>query len=143
MTSLCRRALVVETDHSDDDELLDDVLSRTIFSFQANRRIFRGMIRLTGDERWQRIFEQVVANSRFDLPDPLVDRYFDLALEQVVSYLNGKADSLAAQLDPVDELNLKLAKKVHRRALSDHLADQPEALKEMADVFFPFPASFL
>jgi len=133
------RALVVENDHSDADELLEDVLSRTIFSFKANRKMFRGMIRLTGDERWQRVFGQVVANSRFDLPDPLVDRYFQLAFEEVIAYLNGRGDSRAAQLDPVGELNLKLAKKVRRRALSDHLADHPEVLKEMADGFFPFP----
>ena len=115
------RALVVENDHSDADELLDDALSRTIFSFQTNRRVFRGMIRLSGDERWQHIFEQVVANSRFDLPDPLVDRCFVLVLEQVVSYLNGRAYSFATQLDPVGELNLKLEKKVRRRVLSDPL----------------------
>jgi hypothetical protein len=133
------RRLVVENDHSDADELLDDVLSRTIFSFKANRKIFRGMIRLTGDERWHRVFGQVVANSRFDLPNALVDRYFELAFEQVVDYLNVRADSGAAQLDPIGDLNLKLAKKVRRRALSDHTVDQPKVLAELADAFFPFP----
>ncbi|MEJ2207005.1 MAG: zinc dependent phospholipase C family protein [Gemmatimonadota bacterium] len=38
------RHLVMEHDHSEADILFDDVLSRTIFSFQTNRRIFRGMI---------------------------------------------------------------------------------------------------
>ena len=133
------RVLVIENDHSDADELLDDVLSRTIFSFKANRKIFRGMIRLTGDERWQRVFGQVVAKSRFDLPNSVVDRYFELAFEQVIDYLTARADSGAAQLDPVGELNLKLAKKVRRRALSDHSVDQPGVLTEMADAFFPFP----
>jgi len=133
------QVLVIENDHSDADELLDDVLSRTIFSFKANRKIFRGMIRLTGDERWQRVFGQVVAKSRFDLPNSVVDRYFELAFEQVIDYLTARADSGAAQLDPVGELNLKLAKKVRRRALSDHSVDQPGVLTEMADAFFPFP----
>ena len=133
------RMLVIENDHSDADELLDDVLSRTIFSFKANRKIFRGMIRLTGDERWQRVFGQVVAKSRFDLPNSVVDRYFELAFEQVIDYLTARADSGAAQLDPVGELNLKLAKKVRRRALSDHSVDEPGVLTEMADAFFPFP----
>ena len=133
------RVLVIENDHSDADQLLDDVLSRTIFRFKANRKIFRGMIRLTGDERWQRVFGQVVAKSHFDLPNSVVDRYFELAFEQVIDYLTARADSGAAQLDLVGELNLKLAKKVRRRALSDHSVDQPGVLTEMADAFFPFP----
>jgi hypothetical protein len=133
------RHLVVDHDHGEADALFDDVLSRTIFSFRTNRRIFRGMIRFQGHDRWQRVFERVLAKSRFDLPDPVVDRYFELAFEFVVGYLCERGASTAASLDPVGDLNLRLAKKVRRRILADHTADHPEALSAMADDFFPFP----
>jgi hypothetical protein len=132
------RHLVVDHDHGEADALFDDVLSRTIFSFRTNRRIFRGMIRFQGHDRWQRVFERVLAKSRFDLPDPVVDRYFELAFEFVAGYLCERRASPAASLDPVGDLNLRLAKKVRRRILADHTADH-EALRAMADDFFPFP----
>jgi hypothetical protein len=133
------RHLVVGHDHGDADALFDEVLSHTIFSFRTNRRIFRGMIRFQGHDRWQRVFERVLANSRFDLPDPVVDRYFELTFEFVTGYLRKRHASPAASLDPVGELNLRLAKKVRRRTLADHTADHPEVLQEMADDFFPLP----
>ena len=137
------RHIVMDHDHSEADILFDDVLSRTIFSFHVNRRIFRGMIQFQGHERWQKVFGQVLANSRFDLPDPTVDRYFELAFERVVGYLNDRGGSTAAEADPVGDLNLKLAKKVRRRALSDHAVERPEALAEMAEAFFPLPGERL
>ena len=133
------RHVVVDHDHGEADELFDTVLSRTLFSFQTNRRIFRGMIRFQGHERWQQVFSQVLSNSRFDLPEPVVDRYFEVAFEYLVGYLRHGEESPAAALDPVGELNLRLAKKVRRRALSDHTVDHPEVLDEMAEAFFPFP----
>lgn len=135
------RHVVMDHDHGEADELFDDVLSRTLFSFNTNRRIFRGMIRFTGHERWQKVFQQVLANSRFDLPNPLVDQYFELSYEHIVGYLRNRDRSRAATLDPVGDLNLKLAKKVRRRAMSDHAADQPEVLVEMADAFFEMPSA--
>jgi hypothetical protein len=133
------RHIVVDHDHSEADLLFDDVLSRTVFSFQTNRRIFRGMIRFQGHERWQRIFGQVLANSRFDLPNPIVDRYFELAFDYTVGYLRDRGAAPACELDPVGDLNLRLAKKVRRMAMADHTADHRDVLQDMADDFFPIP----
>src|SRR5918911_189046 len=62
-------------DHSRSDELLDRVLSPTIFSTSTNRRIFRGMVYVTDTESWQRIFQVVKEYSRWDLPDDEIARY--------------------------------------------------------------------
>ena len=56
------RSVVMDHDHSEADALFDRVLSRTIFTFRVNRRIFRGMIRFQGHERWQQVFEKVLEN---------------------------------------------------------------------------------
>jgi hypothetical protein len=135
------RHLVVDNDHSEADQLFDDVLSRTIFSFKTNRKIFRGMIRFQGYDRWQRIFERVLSNSRFDLPDPLVDDYFAIAFDHVVGYLRDRGASPAGAQDPVGDVNLRLAKKVRRRALADRSSHHPDLLAEMADDFFPIPGA--
>jgi hypothetical protein len=134
------RSVVMDYDHSEADMLFDSVLSGTIFSFETNRRIFRGMIRAQDNDRWQSVFERVIQNSRWDLTDDTVDSYITRAFEFVVDYLRRRRDSLPASLDPTGDFNLQLAKKVRRLAMREGAMQKPELLDEMADDFFALPA---
>ncbi|RMH22317.1 MAG: hypothetical protein D6701_01455 [Gemmatimonadetes bacterium] len=133
------RRLVTEYDHEDADALFDRVLSATIFSFQTNRRIFRGMVRFSDNDRWRTVFEQVLRNTRFPLPAPLVERYVAVSFDRIVDYLNEREHSRTAVHDPIGDLNLRLAKKVRRLSLARGAAADPEELVRSADEFFPLP----
>jgi len=133
------RDVVIGYEHSEADLLFDQVLSGTIFSFQTNRRIFRGMIRFQDNERWQAVFERVLQSSRWDLADDVVTGYTALAFDYVVDYLVRRRRSLPAALDPIGDFNLGLAKKVRRLALREGAWRDRALLASIADDFFPLP----
>jgi len=133
------RQLVMENDHTEADDLFDRVLSETIFSFPTNQKIFRGMIRFSDNDRWKQIFERVLRNSRFDLPSKTVTSYHALSFEYVVDYLISREESRPARLDPIGELNLRLAKKIRRLTRARGGTPDPDRLNANADAFFPIP----
>lgn len=133
------REVVLEYDHSGADALFDRVLSATIFSFQTNRRIFRGMIRAQDNDRWKAVFEQVLRRSRWTLTPEEIEGYLEPAFDFVVDYLRTNDDSHAAALDPVGDFNLQLAKKIRRIALREPDGGGAERLRQLADDFFPLP----
>jgi len=134
------RRIVLRYDHSEADELFDRVLSRTLFSFRTNRRLFRGMIAFQDDERWKQVFEEVLRRSRFDLPEELRDRYVRLSYDHVMEHLATPEGSRASLLDPIGEEKLRMAKTLRREALARGQGLSPAALREVADTYFPLPA---
>ncbi|MFC1576021.1 zinc dependent phospholipase C family protein, partial [Gemmatimonadota bacterium] len=69
------RRLVMNYDHTEADDLFDAVLSRTLFSFRTNRRIFRGMIQFQDNDRWKQVFDLVLRSSQYELPEDRVESY--------------------------------------------------------------------
>jgi Zinc dependent phospholipase C len=104
-------------DHLSADAHLDRILSPTIFSTQTNRRIFRGMVYVADSESWQRIFQIVAENSRWDLPDEDVGQYIARSYDFIVDLLKRFDRSEPFALDPAGDEPLRRAKRVRRAAL--------------------------
>ncbi len=127
-------------DHTRSDGHLDRILSPTIFSTPTNRRIFRGMVRVTDMESWQRIFQIAAERSRWDLPTQEVGVYLARSFDYVVDLLNRMERAEPFAFDPAGDLRLRLAKRVRREALRVGGEDR---LREDADRHFGLPASSL
>ncbi len=133
------RRVVMNHDHAEADELFDSVLSRTLFSFSTNRRIFRGMIQVQDNDRWKQVFDRVLKNSRYELPDARVEEYMGRSFDFIVDYLTNPSSSRPRDLDPVGALNLRIAKKLRRAGMAEGGNQDPQVLEELADRFFPLP----
>jgi hypothetical protein len=127
-------------DHGNADALLDRILSPTIFSTSTNRRIFRGIVHAADAESWQRIFQMMLENSRWDLSDDEVGVYLVRSFDFIVDLLRRFDRAEPYQLDPSGDEPLRLAKRVRRHALRTGGADQ---IREHVDRHFGMPASAL
>jgi hypothetical protein len=106
-------------DHARSDGLLDRVLSPTIFSTTTNRRIFRGMVIVADNESWQRIFQLMTENSRWDLADSDVGEYIARSYDFIMDLLLRMERAEPFGLDPSGDEALRMAKQVRRRALRE------------------------
>lgn len=129
---------LLSLDHSRADQHLDRILSPTLFGTPTNRRIFRGMVYVTDTESWQRIFQLVSENSRWDLSDADVSRYLARSFDYIVDLLCHWDQSEPYRYDPSGELPLREAKKVRRQARRQG-GDMRAALE--ADRMFGMPAT--
>jgi len=131
---------VILLDHARSDEHLDRILSPTIFSTNTNRRIFRGMVYVTDTESWQRIFQMVRENSRWDLPERDVSEYVARSYDFILDLLNRMDHSEPYRLDPSGDEPLRAAKQIRRSAMR---TGGPEQVEEDARRHFGLPTSRL
>ena len=131
---------LILVDHSRADALLDRVLSPTIFSTPTNRRIFRGMVIAADSESWQRIFQLMTENSRWDLADQEVGLYLGRSYDFIIDLLMRMDAAETFRLDPSGDDALRLAKQVRRKTLREGGAG---LLVAEADKHFGMPVTSL
>jgi hypothetical protein len=140
-TECARRAReLILIDHTRSDGLLDRVLSPTIFSTTTNRRIFRGMVIVADNEGWQRIFNLMTENSRWDLPDPEVGEYVARSYDFIMDLLSRMDRAEPFRFDPSGDKALRLAKRIRKDILRRGNEDR---LREEVDRHFGMPTPTL
>jgi hypothetical protein len=127
-------------DHGNSDALLDRILSPTIFSTPTNRRIFRGIVHAADAESWQRIFQMMLENSRWDLSDDEVAVYLVRSFDYIIDLLRRFDSAEPYRLDPSGDAPLRLAKRVRRHALR---TGGPDEVRDRADEHFSMPPTDL
>jgi hypothetical protein len=131
---------IILLDHGRADDHLDRILSPTIFSTHTNRRIFRGMVRVTDADSWQRVFNLMAERSRWDLEEREVGAYLTRSFDYVVDFLRRADGSEPYAHDPSGEEPLRAAKAVRRTALRRGDGD---TAREAALRHFGLPATSL
>jgi hypothetical protein len=129
---------VILLDHSEADAHLDRLIAPTIFSVRTNRRLFRGMVRLTETSSWQRASQVAREYSRWALADQDVERHLGLSFDYMIELL-GSSRASAHQLDPSGARPLKAAKDLRRRVLRAAGRRNPSRLRDAAHEHFGLP----
>ena len=104
----------------------------------SERRLFRGMVRLTESSSWQRATQVAREYSRWPLTDEDVERHLGLSYDYMFEFLGGPV-SPALQLDPSGERPLKIAKELRRRVMRDAGRRNVAKLETEAQEHFGLP----
>jgi hypothetical protein len=96
------------------DALVRDVVSRTLFSFGTDKRIFRSFIAMHDLEQWHRVMQQLSTRSRYPLPIEVVHRYNAACHGSIIDLLERGKKSACQAADPTGLRAITLAKAVRR-----------------------------
>ncbi len=129
---------LIRKHHAEADAHLDRIIAPTIFSVRTNRRLFRGMVRLTESPSWQRASQVAREYSRWRLDDADIEHHLGLSFDYMVGMLGGSEPS-PRSLDPSGEQALKSAKQVRREVLREAGRRNPETLRVAARNRFGLP----
>ncbi|HET7025825.1 MAG TPA: zinc dependent phospholipase C family protein [Gemmatimonadales bacterium] len=131
---------LIRMDHLRADQHLDTILSPTLFSIKANRRIFRGMVRITEQRSFQATLQIADEFGKWALTEEDVGRHMDRSMEQIVALLKGEEPEVR-QSDPSGYAALARAKAVRKIAFAHGYRGNPRRVIEDAEAEFGLGSS--
>lgn len=129
---------LVREDHEAVDRHLAQILAPTLFSVRTNRRLFRGMVRLTDTKGFQQGMQAARELSRWELADRDVAEHLAHSLEHMVDLLHSE-EPMARRKDPSGQRPLSIAKVIRRNVLRGRRGDREARLVEVARDHFGLP----
>ena len=126
---------LIKMDHLRADQHLDTILSPTLFSVKTNRRMFRGMVRITEQRSFQATLRMADEYGKWALTEEDVGRHMDRSLQQIVEVLKGKEPEVRAS-DPSGYAALARAKEVRKLAFQLGYRGNPGRVLEDAESEF-------
>jgi len=96
----------------DCDDLVKEVVSRTLFSFETNKRIFTSVMAWQQFEQWHSLMLRVSSRSRFSLPAEVVPAYNRVCIAGIQDiFCHGKR-SYTQREDPTGTMAIARAKEL-------------------------------
>ncbi len=135
---------IAHKDFRANDAMMSSVLSRTIFSFSINKRLFNSILLLSRLQRWQKMLQSIGEQSRWTLEEENQDEYLILAQQATESILIDMDRSPFWKADPAGERALYTA-DIIRKNLNllwlDGKLPEAEAQKLLAQLKIRFRQS--
>jgi hypothetical protein len=108
------REIVRLPQHDEDDELLEKVVKRTLFSFKTDKKIFSSLLVLNRVEQWQKMLDNMSEKSLWTLSEQDAARYRALSLRNTLDFLVYLERAACLKLDPTGKDALLSAKWIRR-----------------------------
>ncbi len=97
------------------DELLEKMLKRTIFSFKTNKRIFNHFLIFQEVKHWRQMVDGLAALSSWKLDNKDVEDFKSLSLNNMYNFLLDPTTARCCNADPTGTSRLEYAKEVRKR----------------------------
>lgn len=120
---------LLRMDHTPADRLLDGVLSPTLFSIPTNRRMFRGMVRITDQRTFQATLRLAEDLTGVPLHEDDLGRHLDRSRDAILDLLRGEDAALRTH-DPSGEGALAAARLLRKDLVAAGRTDVGRMLAE-------------
>ena len=108
---------IAQENFRDNDQLMQSVLSNTIFSFRTNKRIFNSILLLSRLGQWQKMLKSLSNSSRWVLDREVKAEYFTLAGDAAIDLLRHMEASGVWQADPTGAKAIGVARALRKKMI--------------------------